>query len=67
MTFLWFVTKLIKEIFGVNLVTLLLLLIIEDIKTGFVLNYFDLGKMFLFCIGVGIVYLMLSRFEDEAG
>lgn len=64
MVFLWFVTKLVKEVFGVGVITLLLLLILEDIKMGFVLNYFDLGELFLFCIAMGIVYVGLSKFEE---
>jgi len=66
MTFMWFLTKLVKEVFGVSVVTLLMLLILEDIKMGFVLNYFDLGKLFVFCLVVGAVYVMLSKFEEEA-
>lgn len=65
MIFLWFATKLVKEVFGVSVITLLVFLIVEDIKMGFVLNYFDLGKLFLFCVFVGIVYLVLSKFEEE--
>ena len=64
MIFLWFLTKLVKEVFGVSLITLLVFLIVEDIKVGFVLNYFDLGKLFLFCLFAGIIYLVLSKFED---
>lgn len=66
MTFLWFATKLVKEIFGVSVVTLLLLLIAEDVKTGLVLNYFELSKLFVFCMLIGGVYLVLSKFEDAS-
>ena len=64
MIFLWFMTKLVKEVFGVSVVTLLVFLVVEDVKMGFVLNYFDLGKLFLFCIAMGAVYLILSKFEE---
>jgi len=66
MMFLWLVTKLIKNVFGASIITLLAFLIAEDIKKGLVLNYFDLGKLLLFCAGTGVVYLVLSKFEDEA-
>ncbi len=64
MTFLWFLTKLVKNVFGASVITLLMFLIAEDIKKGLVLNYFDLGKLFLFCLMTGIAYLILSKFED---
>jgi len=63
--FLWFVTKLIKEVFLVSLVTLLVFLIVEDIKEGFVLNYFSLEGLFWFCCFAGVVYLVLSKFEES--
>lgn len=65
MIFLWFLAKLAKEVFGVSIISLLLLLILEDIKMGFVLNYVDLGELFVFCAGAGVVYLLLSKFEDD--
>lgn len=65
MIFLWFLTKLIKNVFGASIITLLMLLIAEDIKKNLVLNYFDLGKLLLFCLMTGIAYLILSKFEEE--
>jgi len=49
----------------VSVIALLVFLIAEDIKIGFVLNYFDLGKLFLFCVFIGLIYLVLSKFEEE--
>ena len=57
--FLWFVRELLKEIFKVSLITYLLFYLIDEIKTGFISNYFDLNILLAATIASGVLVFLI--------
>lgn len=60
-TIFWFLAKFFKQSFVICASALFILLIIEDVKQGFVLNYFGLRQLFIVCIVLGLFALVLSK------
>lgn len=64
--FFWSKAELAKETFIIFAVVFFIFLIIEDIKPGFVLNYFNLKLFFFICLGTGIAALILAREKPDS-
>lgn len=64
---LWFLSRFFRQSFIVCSVFLLMFLLFEDLKPGFILNYFNLGKLFLVCLVFGSGALIFSNFHQANG
>lgn len=49
--------QIIHDVFTVSVITLACFVIFELIKPGFVINYFNLNLLLVWCILIGIVKL----------
>ena len=56
-----FYLKILYDVFVASVVTLVVFFISEIIKPGFITNYFNLSLFLLWCILIGIIYVLINK------